>query len=80
MVFYCESAAGFCNEVGNPDQGYLNALVNMFEQALEATRQLSAGDRDALIVRLDRVRAISHNLGYGVGDEMDSLIANYAGS
>jgi hypothetical protein len=27
MVFFCESAAGFCNEVGNQDEGYLDALV-----------------------------------------------------
>jgi hypothetical protein len=80
MVFYCESAAGFCNDVGNQDEGYLYALFHMFEQALKVIRQLSAGDRDPLIVRLDRVRAISHNLGYGVGDAMDSLIANYVGA
>ena len=80
MVFYCESAAGFSNDVGNQDEGYLYALVHMFEQALKVTRQLSAGDRDALIVRLDRVRTLSHNLGYGVGDAMDSLIANYVGT
>jgi hypothetical protein len=52
----------------------------MFEQALKITRQLLAGDRDALIVRLDRVRTICHNLGYGVGDAMDSLLADYAGT
>jgi hypothetical protein len=77
MVFFCERAAGFCNDVGYQDESYINALVNMFEQAIKVTRQLSAGDRDALIVRLDRVRTISHNLGYGVGDDMDSLLANY---
>jgi hypothetical protein len=49
----------------------------MFEQALKATCQLSNCDRDTLIVRLDRVRTISHNLGYGVGDDMDSLLADY---
>ena len=49
----------------------------MFEQALKATCQLSAGDRDALIARLDRVRTISHNFGYGVGDDMDDLLAKY---
>ena len=75
MVFYCERAAGFSNDVGYQDEGYFDALVHMFEQALKVTRQLSAGDRDALIVRLDRVRTISHNLGYGVGDAMDSLLA-----
>ena len=77
MVFYCESAAGFSNDIGYQDEGYLDALVNMFEQALKATCQLSAGDRDALIARLDRVRTISHNLGYGVGDDMDDLLAKY---
>jgi len=26
---------------------------------------------------LDRVRLISHNFGYGVGDDMDSLLTEY---
>src|ERR1035437_9739403 len=77
MVSYCESAAGFSNDIGYQDEGYFDALVHMFEQALKATRQISAGDRDALIARLDRVRTISHNLGYGVGDDMDDLLAKY---
>ena len=80
MVSYCERAAGFSNDVGYQDEGYFDALVHMFEQALKVTPQLSAGDRDALIVRLDRVRTISHNLGYGVGDAMDSLLVNYIGT
>ena len=80
MVFYCERAASFSNDVGYQDEGYFDALVHMFEQALGVTHQLSAGDRDALIVRLDRVRTISHNLGYGVGDAMDSLLVNYIGT
>jgi hypothetical protein len=45
--------------------------------AIPITRQLSAGDRDALIARLDRVRTISHNFGYGVGDDVDDLLAKY---
>ena len=77
MVYYCENAAGFSNDVGYQDEGYFDALVNMFEQALKATCQLSNGDRDALIVRLDRVRTISHHFGYGVGDDMDDLLAKY---
>jgi hypothetical protein len=80
MVFYCESAAGFSNDVGYQDEGYFDALVHMFEQALKVTRQLPAGDSDALIVRLDRVRTISHNLGYGVGDDMDFLLVNHTGT
>jgi hypothetical protein len=77
MVFYCESAAGFCNDLGNDDEGYLDALIRMFERALEVIRQLPAAEREALIVRLDSVRTSSHNLGYGVGDAMDELLANY---
>jgi hypothetical protein len=80
MVSFCESAAGFSNDVGYQDEGYFDALVHMFEQALKATRKISAGDRETLITRLDRVRTISHNLGYGVGDAMDSLLVDYIGT
>jgi hypothetical protein len=74
MVFYCECAAGFSSEFG-VDEGSLDALLRMFERALEIARQLPAADRDVLIIRLDHVRAISHDLGYGVGDTMDDLLA-----
>ena len=80
MVFYCERAAGFCNDLGNQDEGYFDALVRMFEQALKVIGQLPAPDRNALIARLDRVRVISHNFGYGVGDDMDSLLARHSGT
>jgi hypothetical protein len=80
MVSYCENAAGFSNDVGYQDEGYFDTLVHMFEQALKAIQQIPAGDRDALIARLDRVRTISHNFGYGVGDDMDSLLVNYTGT
>jgi hypothetical protein len=80
MVFYCESAAGFSNDIGYQDEGYFDALVHMFEQALKVIRQLPAGDRDALIARMGRVRTTSHNFGYGVGDDMDSLLVNYTGT
>jgi hypothetical protein len=80
MVFYCESATGFSNDIGYQDEGYFDALIHMFEQALKVIRQLPAGDRDALIARLRRVRTTSHNLGYGVGDDMDSLLVNYTGT
>ena len=80
MVSYCENAAGFSNDVGYQDEGYFDTLVHMFEQALKAIQQIPAGDRDALIARLDRVRTISHNFGYGVGDDMESLLVNYTGT
>jgi hypothetical protein len=80
MVFYCERAAGFSSDIGNQDEGFFDALVRMFEQALKVSNELPAGDRNALIVRLDRVRVISHNFGYGVGNDMDSMLSKYVGN
>ena len=48
MAPYCESAVGFSNDVCYQDEGYFDALVHMFEQALKVTRQLPADDCDAL--------------------------------
>jgi hypothetical protein len=78
MVFYCERAAGFTNDVGLQDEGYFNALVRMFDQALKALSTLRAIDRPELLARLDAVRRTCHNFGYGVGDDMDTLFAEHA--
>jgi len=77
MVFYCERAAAFCSDVCNDDEGYFDALVRMFEQTLKFAKALSVDRRDDLVSRLDRVRAISHKFGYGVGDDMDFLLSKY---
>jgi hypothetical protein len=75
MVFYCEQAAGFYAEFGMDDEGHFDALVRMFQQALSAASKLTAQQRDDILSRLDEVRRVSHNFGYGVGDEMDDLLA-----
>jgi hypothetical protein len=77
MVLYCERAVGFSNDVGYQDGDYFYALVQMFEQSLKLTRELSAGDRDALVIRLERVRTSSQNLGFGLAETLDSLLADY---
>lgn len=74
MVFYCECALGFCDDVGYQDGPYFAALVRMFEQALKTAVQLSPTDRLPLMARLDRVRLLGHGFGYGVGSEMDYLM------
>jgi hypothetical protein len=75
MVFYCERAAGFSEDVGLQDEGYFDALVRMFEQALKIIDTLPEDVRPRFHGRLDAVRRISHNVGYGVGDDMDDLLA-----
>jgi len=77
MVFYCETAAGFSDDIGLQDEGYFAALVRMFEQALQAVRALPADQRDAMLIRMDSVRITCHNFGYGVGDDMDALLIEY---
>lgn len=49
----------------------------MFEQALKSAKTIPANGRDSLIARLNRVRKISHAFGYGVGDDMNYLLAKY---
>lgn len=76
-VFYCERAAGFSGDIGLQDEGFFDALVRMFEQALRTIRALPEDRQAPWLERLDGVRQISHNFGYGVGDDMDDLLAKY---
>ena len=78
MIFYCEQAAGYCQDIGYQEEGFFDALVRMIEQALKSVNTLTVNDKASLIARLDRVREISHDFGYGVGDDMDYLMARYA--
>jgi hypothetical protein len=80
MIFYCERAAGFSKGVSHDDAGYFDALVRMFEQSLKITNTLAGNARRVLLTRLDRVRNISHEFGYGVGDEMDVLLSEFVPS
>jgi hypothetical protein len=77
MVFYCERAAGFCRDVRHEDAGYFDALVRMFEQALKTVNTLAADVQGDLITRLERVRSISEEFGYGVADDMDVLLSEF---
>ena len=67
----------FCGDVCNDDEGYFDAMVRMFEQALQLAHALSVDRRDDLVARLDRVRVIGHEFGYSVGDDMDFLLSKY---
>jgi hypothetical protein len=74
MVFFCEQAAGFCNDLGYQDENYFNALIRMFDQALSAAYALPANSRDALVARLEEVCTTCQNLGYDVGDATDFIL------
>jgi hypothetical protein len=77
MTFYCEQATGFCRDVGFSDEGFFVSLMGMFTQALKVAITLERVQRDSLLERLDDVSRISHDFGYGLGNEMDDLLDEY---
>lgn len=70
-VFYCEEVFDFLAGCGMDDEGFYDALVRMFEQALKYVLALPAAQQAALLARLDRVRLLGHNVGWGVGGDFD---------
>jgi len=77
LVFYCERASGFCQDVHHEDMAYFDALVRMFEQALKATANLTGKVQNGFLARLDRVRSIGRQLSNGVGEDMDVLLSEF---
>lgn len=77
MVFYCERAAGFSDDVGLQDERYFDALVRMFEQALTSIAALPAPEQQQLWARLDAVCHTCQDLGYGVVEELSDLLAEH---
>ncbi len=80
QVFYCERAAGFCEDVDHRDAAYLDAIVRVFERALKAAANLTGNVQSDFLSRLDRVRSIGRQLGNGVGEEMDILLSEFESS
>lgn len=75
MVFYCERATEFIGDVSLQDDGYFNALVRMFEQALKTIASLADAQRLPLWDRLDAVRRACRDLDYD--NDMEELLAEY---
>lgn len=49
----------------------------MFDQACQAIAILPEVRKRELWIRLNTVRRLGHNLGYGVGDDMDDLLREH---
>ncbi len=70
-VFYCEEVFDFLAGCGMDDEGFYAALVRMFEQALKYVLALPKAQQAAFLARLDRVRQLGQNVGWGVGGDFD---------
>ncbi len=78
MVFYCERATGFAKEVGLQEEGYADALVRMFAQAIKAVEGLPQPPHSELWDRLDAVSRSSRGLAFDLGTELGFLMAESA--
>jgi len=77
-VFYCEACADFLGACGMDDEGYFDALIRMFGQALKAISQLDPRQQEPLMERLKQVRVSeSPSWSYGTGNDMDLLMEQY---
>lgn len=76
-VFYCESCKDYLNNYGMDEEGYYDALVRMFEQALKVIRNIEPNEQADFLERLEVVRQESENWGWGVSYDMDNLMAKY---
>lgn len=70
-VFYCEEVFNLLARCGVDDEGFYDALVRMFEQALKYVLALTKVKQTPFLARLDRVRQLGHNVGWGVADDFD---------
>ncbi len=59
------------------DEGCFDALIRMFKQALNSNPESGARAETTLVERLEHVQHAGHNWGWGVGDDMDDLMAEY---
>ncbi|MCU0870330.1 MAG: hypothetical protein MUF30_12170 [Burkholderiales bacterium] len=78
LVFWCERATGFVNEYGGDGREvYLEALVDMFEEALDVIASLEPDARTPLHDRLWAVRDIAQGVGYGVAEDMEDAFERF---
>jgi hypothetical protein len=77
MVFYCEQAASFTLNFGMEGDTWFSSLVRTYANALQVTTTLPPERQEPLLTRLDRVREMCSDLGWGVGDDVNQLWADY---
>lgn len=77
-VCYCESCTDFLDYCGMDDEGYFDAMVRMYEQALQAIFRLEENQQEDFMERLEQVRLRERPSWNGtVASDMDSLMEQY---
>jgi hypothetical protein len=77
MVFYCEQAAGHRSIPHHAANVVAEPWCACSSRPSSSPTHYRPTAGMTLVSRLDRVRTISHDFGYGVGDDMDFLLSKY---
>lgn len=72
-VYYCEEVFEFLAGCGMEDEGFYDALVRMFAQALKYVLMLPQAQQAVFLARLDQVRLLGQDVGWGVGFDFNGL-------
>lgn len=73
-LYYCEACADFLSFCGVEDEAYFVAIVNVVEQALNALIELDEKGQQALLERLYILWSQSTDWGWGVSEDIISLM------
>ena len=79
VTLYCEEASALCADVGMDDEGFYDALVRMFDQAIKTVAKLEPAARALFLERLEKVRDRSINFGWGAADAISDMWADSTG-
>ena len=72
-IFYCEEALGFLESCAFEDERYFAALIRMYDEAVKRVLDLSVTERHAYAKRLGNLRSRARPVGWGIGDELNSI-------
>jgi hypothetical protein len=75
-IFYCEEAFNFLESCSMEDETYFVALIRMYDRSLTFVLNLAPAERVSYIERLNKLRSRGKHVGWGVGDELNSLWYN----
>ncbi len=75
-VFYCEEALDLLAACGMDDEGFYDALIRMFGQALKSVQALPAGQQARWLPRLKRILHRGQDVGWGVGEDFEAFWAD----
>jgi hypothetical protein len=71
--FYCEEAFSFLESCAFEDEPDFVELIRIYDQAVKRVLDLPVAERHAYAKRLGNLRSRARPIGWGVGDELNSI-------